>query len=276
MYLLNKFRKRRLKRCTRQLLKSEGNEYARLFNKKASLLGLSTTVSWDGDRYTVKDDTLPSVSYRFRHERQGHMAYKDGLAPRARDLGRSYFLDRIDFNAGDAVLDCGANVGDFYLWFLLNKIDIDYTGFEPSPVEFSCLRKNVEGQSVHNIGLWNKTDELTFYVSSQGADSSLIEPRHYDEKIVVQTKRLESMIERPVKLLKLEAEGAEPEILEGLGDKLSSIEYITADLGYERGVEAESTLVPTINFLLVRNFELVEVGRGRLCALFRNKHAINS
>ncbi|MET1413008.1 FkbM family methyltransferase [Roseibium sp. HPY-6] len=253
------------------MLSSEGDEYARFFNKKAALLGLSTTVNWDGGKYTVNDDSLPSVSYCFRHEHQGHMAYKDGLAPRALDLGKSYFLDRIDFVSGDVILDCGANVGDFYLWFLLKGIDVDYTGFEPSPVEFSCLRKNVNGKTVHNIGLWNESGELTFYVSSQGADSSLIEPRHYDEKIVVETRRLDSLITGRVKLLKLEAEGAEPEILEGIGEQLQDIEYITADLGYERGVAAESTLVPTINFLLARNFELVEVGRGRLCALFKNR-----
>lgn len=74
-----------------------------------------------------------------------------------------------------------------------------------------------------------------------------------------------------IKLLKLEAEGAEPEVLEGCGDLLQQIEYITADLGPERGVSQESTLVPVVNYLLAHNFELLEVGHTRIVGLFRNK-----
>ena len=71
-------------------------------------------------------------------------------------------------------------------------------------------------------------------------------------------------------MLKLEAEGAEPEILEGIGDKLRLIEYISADLGFERGANCESTLVPVTNMLLRNNFSLVEVGYSRVVALFKN------
>ena len=123
---------------------------------------------------------------------------------------------------------------------------------------------------VHNVGLWNEDGKLTFYVSSQGADSSLIEPTEYDEKITCKVSRLEKYIDKPIKCLKLEAEGAEPEILEGLGEKINMVEYIAADLGFERGIEAESTLVPVTNYLLARGFELVDVNHGRICALFRN------
>ena len=72
-------------------------------------------------------------------------------------------------------------------------------------------------------------------------------------------------------MLKLEAEGCEPEILEGLGKKLEKIEFISADLGFERGKNADSTLVPVTNYLLGRGFELVDVSHFRVCVLFRNK-----
>ena len=85
-------------------------------------------------------------------------------------------------------------------------------------------------------------------------------------------RRLEEYIDTGIKCLKLEAEGAEPEIIEGLGSKLSLVEYITADLGPERGVNEESTLVPVTNLLLNKGFELVEVQYPRICALFKNKN----
>lgn len=234
------------------------------------MLNVTARVSWDGSNYEVSDSALPDRTYVFRHERQGHLAYSEGLVARAENLANAYFLEDIDFKDGDTVFDCGANLGDILLWFELKKLNVSYVGFEPSPVEYGCTRQNVQPHPVHNVGLWNSNDSLTFYVSSQGADSSLIEPERYDEKITVETRRLETFVDGKVKLLKLEAEGAEPEILEGLGDKLDQIEYISADLGFERGKSAESTLVPVINHLLARDFELVNVSHKRICALFRN------
>jgi hypothetical protein len=69
----------------------------------------------------------------------------------------------------------------------------------------------------------------------------------------------------------VEAEGAEPEILEGLGNKLDCVEYVTADLWYERGIKAESTLAPVTNFLIQRGFELVDFDHYRMCVLYRNR-----
>ena len=62
------------------------------------------------------------------------------------------------------------------MWFNIKKIKIDYVGFEPSLIEFNCLKRNVAPSKVYNFGLWNKNEKIKFYNSSQGADSSFIEP----------------------------------------------------------------------------------------------------
>jgi FkbM family methyltransferase len=202
------------------------------------------------------------------------VAYEFGVTARAIGLGNSYFLKKINFKDGDIFLDCGANVGDLKIWFELNKLKITYIGFEPSPIEFKCLKANVNPSQVHNVGLWDSEGERTLYISSQGADSSLIEPPSHDETVICKVMRLESFVHTRVKCLKLEAEGGEPEILEGLGEKLGLVEYVSADLGFERGLDEESTLVPVTNFLLARSFELVDVSHGRICALYRNTEVL--
>ena len=46
-------------------------------------------------------------------------------------------------------------------------------------------------------------------------------------------------------LLKVEAEGAEPEVLQGLKKNLSRVEFITVDCGFERGLNQKSTISVT-------------------------------
>lgn len=272
---LNK--KQFLKIYRNRLVSSDKRVFEFLFNLRSFFLKSPSRVRWDDSAFIVTDLTLPGFQYRFRHQKQGTMAYEWGIKKRAEVINKVYFLDKIEFCSGDVFIDCGANVGDLKLWFDLNDIEVEYIGFEPSPIEFECLEKNVAPKTAHNLGLWNEDGTLRFYISSQGADSSLIQPAEYSSVVDVDVKRLNDFIEGPIKCLKLEAEGAEPEVLSGVDDtKLQMIEYVAADLGYERGVDAESTLVPVTNYLLSRGFELVDVSHGRICALYRNTHSTYS
>lgn len=251
-------------------LKTDKKLFAVLFNIKSILLGRSARLSWDGSTFLATDNEYPWFSYKVRPPHRC-MVYEGGLLKRAENLADDYFLREIDFKSGDVFVDCGANVGDVKLWFMLNKIDVDYIGFEPGPIEFKYLEENVKPSKVYNVALWNESGEMTFYVSPNGADSCLIKPAEYDEMVTSKVVRLENFIDARIKCLKLEAEGAEPEVLDGLGDKIKLVEYVAADLGYERGINSESTLIPVTNYLLQNGFELIEVGGARLCALYRNK-----
>lgn len=259
------------KRYNRFLLKFRGKRFARLFNLRASFRNLKVRLAYNEatDRYGVSEGngkTLYSCQ-----EYYVNLAYSRGIRERGEYLGREYMLHRIPFSNDDLVLDCGAYVGDLLLWFRNRDIRIRYTGFEPSPEIFECLRENVSPHNVLNVGLWNKRGELDFFSSPSKQDSSFIEPANYDRVISVPAVPLEAFVSERVKLLKLEAEGGEPEVLEGLSDKLRFVEYIAADLGPERGKEEETTLVPVTNYLLERGFSLEEVGRSRLVALYRNR-----
>jgi hypothetical protein len=75
---------------------------------------------------------------------------------------------------------------------------------------------------------------------------------------------------KKIKLFKLEAEGAEPEICHGAINSLKNIEYISVDVGFERGIKQSSTAPDVVNYLLKNNFVLKNVGDSRMCYLFKN------
>ncbi len=95
---------------------------------------------------------------------------------------------------------------------------------------------------------------MNYFENSYHADSSIIEPKTYENVIKIKVKRLSDYIDRPIKLLKLEAEGAEPDILIGLRGKLNKIKYISSDLGFDHGIKAESILIPALNSWYKNNF----------------------
>jgi hypothetical protein len=75
-----------------------------------------------------------------------------------------------------------------------------------------------------------------------------------------------------IRLLKLEAEGAEPEVLEGAISVLNSIDYVSADVGPERGIHEQETRDTVVNFLEAHGFELIKESKGhRKIVLLRRK-----
>lgn len=254
------------------ILLFDRNLFSSLYNARSIMMGWATRFNYDADmqKYIATSD---GVKQYFLNKRQAINAYRVSLSRRRSYMRNVYQIDKINFSDGDVVVDCGANVGDLFLSLRSEGSVLKYIAFEPSPSEFSCLQINALDSQVFNEGLWNASSHLDFYVSSDGADSSFIRPTKFDEIKKINTSRLDQKIphDLKIKLLKIEAEGAEPEALEGAEKILHNVTYISADLGFERGVDQESTICPVVNFLLERNFELVGLTNGRLVALFRNK-----
>jgi FkbM family methyltransferase len=267
------------------MLKTDKKLFCHIMNIKFIIRRLDCR--FDYDRVLNKYICLYGMDKKeriyFYHRTQGNASYKNGVLTRSASIGNAYHLSLISFKDGDLVVDCGANVGDLSLYFKHKKILINLIAIEPSPLEYECLQKNVlntknynrsSGQDIStmNVGLFDTEKTLDFYVSSEGADSSLISPKEFTNIVKVNVHRLDELLpNRKIKLLKLEAEGAEPEVLLGCENILDNIEYISADLGFERGIDESSTLVPVVNYLLSHGFALVEVSKGRRVALFKNK-----
>jgi FkbM family methyltransferase len=196
----------------------------------------------------------------------------NGIEEQSEKIFKEYSLDKIIFQEGDLIIDCGANTGELYLH--LSKIlpYFDYVAFEPDPVVFECLNKNIPSKalSLKSEALSDTTQEKSFFILSENADSSL-EYTGNGEKVTINSVRLDDLGYMNIKLLKIDAEGHELETLMGAKRTLKRIEYISVDFGPEKGINFERTLPQVSNYLYENNFKMVYANSPRDTGLFINK-----
>ena len=132
---------------------------------------------------------------------------------------------------GDVVLDIGANIG--LVTFILSSI-VGSEGlvhaFEPNPemcllIEQAIARNSVKNIVLHHVALGAKDGDLTLYVPSGNAGAaSLITARQVPDSktMIVPVHTLSSiMADQPIdhiRLVKLDVEGFEPEVLRGAAE----------------------------------------------------------
>lgn len=203
--------------------------------------------------------------------------YLTGVVAREQQLIREYLLERIRFESGDRIIDVGANIGEVSR-LLARRHGVIPIAFEPEDREFRALEANLRGTggSAHKALLWSHETELVFHEANDTGDSSIFEPRNATSTQQHAATTLDAAIPRtaaaegPIRLLKLEAEGAEPEILEGAARTLERVQFIAADVGPERGLERETTIFPVYERLRASGFRAVAVQTKRLVVLFEN------
>ena len=247
-------------------IKTNGKVYQLLFNL-FSILKKSPNKIYFKKNYFYNTE----VNWRFYHKKQGLYAYGNGFEKRKNELLSNYLIKNLKFNDDDIIIDIGANNGDFYLCF---DKKIKYYAYEPSPIVFSNLEYNIKNQNLYNLGVSNtEGNKINFYLSDEMGDSSILPINNYTKKIEIKTTTLDKEIEKirkKIKLIKVEAEGLEPEILQGLKKYLNYVEYITVDCGFERGINQESTIAECSNYLISNNFKMVDFGTPRIVTLFKN------
>ena len=112
-----------------------------------------------------------------------------------------------------------------------------------------------------------------FFIASTTADSSLQKPGGgIDSVLKVEVATLDRALEplgfREISVLKVEAEGGEPEVLRGARESLSRTRVCVVDAGPERG--GLSTAPQCIAILQNAGFELVDVRFPRGILVFVN------
>jgi len=123
---------------------------------------------------------------------------------------------------GDTVVDVGANIG--YYTILFSKLVGDMGrvfAFEPDPVNFAILKKNIALNNCANVVLEqkavsNKSGKLTLYINDENRGDHRIYDSGDERKTVeIEVTRLDDYVKSPINFLKMDVQGAEIFVLEG-------------------------------------------------------------
>ena len=223
-----------------------------------------------GEIYKLTDHMGDSV-YVCRRKR--FRLYRYGVMERITRLAADYHLSSIEIKPSGVLIDCGANIGELGIW--ARKNCLEYIPFEPEPLEAKCSDLNNDGTHTRCHPLWNENTILPFYSAPEAADSSLIFMGGTPQRATVEAITLDSATNisylsriSGTVILKIDAEGGEPEVLQGARDTLAYVDYVVVDCGHERGVEKAHTFVEVFSLLNDHAFRLQGLQLPRVTALF--------
>lgn len=197
------------------------------------------------------------------------LMYSRGINYRLRSILDSYCLTNV-LDSCSIVVDCGANIGE--LGFQLPE-DVTYIAVDPDPATSDALRVNCPRAIVIPKALWEDTSILSFSLQPETADTSAF-PSGGDQKntLMVQSTTVDhlftSLALSHISLLKVEAEGAEPEVLRGSLTALKYTDLVAIDVSPERS--GMSTIVDCFNLLYREGFEMIASNTRFQRFLFRN------
>jgi FkbM family methyltransferase len=245
--------------------------YCALINLRNRLRGKSHSLRPAGEPgvYVVEDGrSRLHICRRSRHNRSRH-----GVLAGVRKLAGEYGLGQLEALAGGILIDCGANVGELGVW--AGDRGMRYLAFEPEELEARCCDlNNFAGERrTRREALWHTDTTLEFYTQPETADGSLIPGAGAAAVRRVPARRLDSVLTvsdlgtGPV-ILKVEAEGAEPEVLQGAAGLLPAVDFVTVDCGPERGPERKDTFVETNTLLADAGFRPLAANFKRMAIVY--------
>ena len=164
--------------------------------------------------------------------------YRKGWAARLDQLAAEYGVGRhVTLNADSVVIDIGANAGEFA--HICARYGARVWCLEPDATVRACLVENIAAlpnATAHDALLWKEETQIAFASIPAHADSSV-----FAENTATTTRAATTLdtfcaeheIEN-IDLIKCDAEGAEPEVLEGAGIMLARTRAVAIDTGAER------------------------------------------
>ena len=143
------------------------------------------------------------------------------------------------------VLDVGANLGAYSAAVIARYPACSLHAFEPSPVNATHLRERFNGNPlvrIHEVALSHNDGEASLWADRPGSGLASLSERRLDhfgirltETVQVRTARLDRFAKhadiREIDWVKLDVEGHELFVLEGMGSLLESIALVQFEFG---------------------------------------------
>jgi FkbM family methyltransferase len=141
------------------------------------------------------------------------------------------------------IVDAGANIGLATLYFKMQFPDARIYCVEPEPNAYACLERNVFGNGLANVFLFNRAlgnrvSKMEFHFSPFRPASPLAgASRPMGGSIMVDVVPLSSLVDGTVDLIKLDVEGAETEVIKDVVDSgvIDAVEVIILEYHHHLG-----------------------------------------
>lgn len=175
-------------------------------------------------------------------------------------LKDKYIHEEVAPEPSDTILEAGVYHGRDTAMFAKEASNV--IAFEASPRNYAVAKNNLRRfDNIHleNKGLWDERGELELQYGTKAGDDGFLEPDDGStgQKEVVPVDRIDTVMDEldieEVNFLKVEAEGAEPEVIAGMGD--ICIEKVAVNVGEER--DGESTEEEVSQQLRAEGYEIV-------------------
>ena len=182
------------------------------------------------------------------------------------------------------IIDIGANIGEFSVSMRINFPESAIFSIEPCKPEYNCLLENSQEYDLFPfmIGISDKDEVLKLVDRNSSGDSVFLRKninlnisdneKTYDVNCINLNSFCHQNDIYHIDLLKVEAEGQEPEVLSGIDFSNIFIDYITVDVGPERGNEKLDTHNSVREILEKSNFSQIKFNNKRKIALFKNQN----
>ena len=205
--------------------------------------------------------------------------YIYGISARLQRVCNSYGFGDVILSKDVSVIDIGCNDGSFLANFQKSRSSV--IGIDLELNELFCAAANVPNSEVIRAGIWFESGIGSFESAPKSSDSSLIRSGKSNDILSVPLLTIDEILpiilnpSKTLDILKIEAEGAEPEVLAGATKSLQRVRYVAVDVGPERGPMQDRTCNSVIQILTSINFQNIWTSEKKNRMLFKNKSLIS-
>lgn len=203
--------------------------------------------------------------------------FKRGIRSRCNGLLNRYLRNLVPVGANDFVINFGANIGEVSI--ALAERGANVLAIEPDPNVIPALLANAANSSidVEPVAAWNSDGLIEMYIATAYGDTSAfpLSPERVAEQRLLSARRIDTLVQDRgidrVRLIVGDAEGAEPEVLEGARETLKITDYVSVCASAERC--GESTLEACEAILKAAQFDTLYRETTGFCVLIASRRS---